>query len=149
MTVVPDFDTIAKAHGHVCPGIALGYKIALEAAAWAGNETKITVLSYTQRCPLDALRYIFDLNSHPDRLTIENTNTGSYVLEKPDGSRLFIDEVPDTKLTSDELHRLKVRAAAKTATPEESDRLQEIRLEMVKIMLATPNEQLFTVREER
>lgn len=149
MTEIPDFDTIAKAHGHVCPGIALGYKIAVLAAAWAGTETEITVLSHTQRCPLDALRYIFDLKSHPDRLIIENTNTGSYILTKPDGSKLFIDEVPDTKLTSDELHQLKVKETARTATPDESDRLQEIRLEMVKIMLATPNEQLFTVREER
>ena len=149
MTVVPDFDTIAKAHGHVCPGIALGYKIALEAAAWAGNETKITVLSYTQRCPLDALRYIFDLNSHPDRLTIENTNTGSYVLEKPDGSKLFIDELPGTKLTSDELHLLKGKEAAHTASPKELARLKVIREELVQVMLNTPNDKLFTVRESK
>lgn len=82
MVDIPDFDSVAKAHGHICPGIALGYKMAVIAAEWAGSETHITVLSHTTRCPLDALRYTFDLKNHPERLVIENTNTGSYVLEK-------------------------------------------------------------------
>lgn len=146
MVDIPDFDSVAKAHGHICPGIALGYKMAVIAAEWAGSENHITVLSHTTRCPLDALRYTFDLKNHPERLVIENTNTGSYVLEKTDGSKLFIDELPNTKLTSSELHLLKGKEAANTATPEEKDRLTVIRQEMVRIMQETPNEKLFTVR---
>lgn len=147
MADIPDFDAVAKAHGHICPGIALGYKMAVVAAKWSGSETQISVLSNTTRCPLDALRYTFDLKNHPERLIIENTNTGRYVLEKPDGSKLFIDELPGTKLTSDELHLLKGKEAAHTASPKELARLKVIREELVQVMLNTPNEKLFTVRE--
>jgi len=147
MTDIPDFETIAKAHGHTCPGIALGYKIAVVAAKWSGSETNISVVSHTTRCPLDALKQTFDLKKHPERLLVDDTNTVKFILEKPDGSKLFIDEVPGTKLTSKELHTLKEKIAAKTATPEDIARCDAIQDEFLHIMLNTPDEKLFTVRE--
>ncbi len=148
MTDIPDFDMIAKAHGHTCPGIALGYKIAVVAAKWSGTETNISVLSHSTRCPLDALKQTFNLRTHPERLIVEDTNTVSFVLEKPDGSKLLIDEIPGTKLTSDELHTLKGKISAKTATEEEIKRHTEIQNELLQVMLNTPDEKLFTIREE-
>jgi formylmethanofuran dehydrogenase subunit E len=148
MTEIPDFTKIAKAHGHTCPGIALGYKIAVVAAKWSGTETNIKVLSHSTRCPLDALKQTFDLRTHPERLIVEDTNTVSFVLEKPDGSKLFIDEIPGTKVTSDELHMLKGKISAKTATEDEIKRYTEIQNELLQVMLDTPDEKLFTVREE-
>jgi len=139
---------IAKAHGHTCPGIALGYKIAVVAAKWSGTETNISVLSHSTRCPLDALKQTFDLRTHPERLIVEDTNTVSFVLEKPDGSKLFIDEIPGTKVTSDELHTLKGKISAKSATEEEIKRHTEIQNELLQVMLNTPDEKLFTIREE-
>lgn len=147
MTEIPNFDKIAKAHGHTCPGIALGYKIAVVAAKWSGNETNISILSHSTRCPLDALKQTFDVRAHPERLTVEDTNIVSFVLEKPDGSKLFIDEIPGTKITSTELHMLKGKLSAKTATPEETARYTEIQNELLQVMLNMPDEQLFTVRE--
>ncbi|HKM41189.1 MAG TPA: formylmethanofuran dehydrogenase subunit E family protein [Methanocorpusculum sp.] len=147
MTDIPDFDTIAKAHGHTCPGIALGYKIAVAAAEWSGTDTNISVVSHTTRCPLDAIKQTFDLKKHPERLIVDDTNTVSFVLEKLDGSRLFIDEVPDTKLTSKEQHMLREKIAANTATPEDIARHNAIQREFLQIMLNTPNEKLFTIRE--
>jgi len=147
MTDIPDFDTIAKAHGHTCPGIALGYKIAVAAAEWSGTDTNISVVSHTTRCPLDAIKQTFDLKKHPERLIVDDTNTVSFVLEKLDGSRLFIDEVPDTKLTSKEQHMLREKITANTATPEDIARYNAIQREFLQIMLNTPNEKLFTIRE--
>jgi len=147
MTDMPNFETIAKAHGHTCPGIALGYKIAVAAAKWSGSDTNISVVSHTTRCPLDAIKQTFDLKKHPERLIVDDTNTVSFVLEKIDGSKLFIDEVPNTKLTSKELHMLKEKIAANTATPEDIARHTAIQNEFLHIMLNTPNEKLFTIRE--
>ena len=147
MTYIPNFETIAKAHGHTCPGIALGYKIAVAAAKWSGSDTNISVVSHTTRCPLDAIKQTFDLKKHPERLIVDDTNTVSFVLEKIDGSKLFIDEVPNTKLTSKELHMLKEKIAANTATPEDIARHNAIQREFLQIMLNTPNEKLFTIRE--
>ena len=53
MVQIPAFEIIAKAHGHTCPGIALGYKIAVVAATDAiqkeyllqlGNEVFIAIV---------------------------------------------------------------------------------------------------------
>lgn len=55
MVQIPAFETIAKAHGHTCPGIALGYKIAVVVATWAGDEDDVRIVAHTTRlsagCP--------------------------------------------------------------------------------------------------
>ena len=147
MTQIPSFETVAKAHGHTCPGIALGYKIAVVAAEWAGDIDDIRILSHTTRCPLDAVRVAFDTKNHPERLTVEDTNTVSLVFTKPDGSRLCIDELPGTHLTTDELTEIKKKVENHTATPEDIARMNRIKDDLFRIMKEIPNEKLFSVRE--
>ncbi|MDR3102118.1 MAG: formylmethanofuran dehydrogenase subunit E family protein [Methanocalculaceae archaeon] len=148
MVQIPSFETIAQSHGHTCPGIVLGYKIAVTAARWVGDCDDVRITAHTTRCPLDALQVTFDVKNHPERMTVEDTGTVSFVITKPDGSRLFIDELPGTHLTSDELTELKKKAAANTATPADLKCMNEIKDELFKVMQAIPNEKLFVVREE-
>lgn len=148
MTEIPSFEKVVSAHGHTCPGIAVGYKIAVEAAKWSGNETNIRVYSTTTRCPLDALRTTFDLKAHPERLTIDDKNELHFILTKPDGSRMFIDEIPGTKIKSAEGDAITEKIKKGTASPDEIIRLDEIRDELLQQTLATPNDKLFVFRYE-
>lgn len=148
MVQIPAFETIAKAHGHTCPGIALGYKIAVVAAKWAEGTDDVRIVSHTTRCPLDALKVTFDVKNHPERMVVVDTNTVSFVITKPSGRKLFIDELPGTHLTSSELTELKKKVAAKTATPADLKRMNEIKDELFTVMQAIPDEKLFTIREE-
>lgn len=147
MTHIPSFETVAQAHGHTCPGIALGYKIAVVAAEWAGDVDDIHILSHTTRCPLDAIKVTFDIRHHPERLTVEDTNTVSLVFTKPDGQRLCIDELPGTHLTTDELTVIKKKVENHTATPDDIARMNRIKQELFQVMDAIPNEKLFSVRK--
>lgn len=147
MVQIPAFETIAQAHGHTCPGIALGYKIAVVAARWAGDEDDIRIVSHTTRCPLDALKVTFDVRNHPERMTVEDTGTVSFVITRPDGRRLFIDELPGTHLTTDELTALKKKIEAGTATPADLTRIDVIKDELFRVMQKIPDHQLFTVHE--
>lgn len=149
MTKIPEFETIAKAHGHTCPGISLGYKIAIAAATWAGDEDDIKILAHTTRCPLDAIKITFDTKNHPERLLIDDTNTVKFVMTKPNGDKLYIDELPGTKITSDELKALKKKAEAGNASDADLARINEIKEEHYQIMKALPSEKLFTVREDK
>lgn len=148
MVQIPAFDTVAKAHGHTCPGIALGYKIAVVAARWAGDADDVRIVAHTTRCPLDALKVTFDVKNHPERMDVVDTNTVSFVITRPDGHRLFIDELPGTHLSSEELTGIKKKVEEGTATPADLRRMQEIKDELFAIMQAIPNEKLFAVREE-
>ena len=148
MVQIPAFETIAKAHGHTCPGIALGYKIAVVAATWAGDEDDVRIVAHTTRCPLDALKVTFDVKNHPERMVVADTNTVSFVITKPNGHKLFIDELPGTHLTSEELTQLKKKVEAGTATPEDLRRMNAIKDELFHVMQAIPDEKLFTIREE-
>ncbi|MDR0980383.1 MAG: formylmethanofuran dehydrogenase subunit E family protein [Methanocalculaceae archaeon] len=147
MVQIPAFETVAQAHGHTCPGIALGYKIAVVAAAWAG-EKEVRIVAHTTRCPLDALKVTFDVKNHPERMDVADTNTVSFVITKPNGRKLFIDELPGTHLTSDELTRIKKKIEIGTATPGDLRRMSEIKNELFHVMQAIPDEKLFSVREE-
>ena len=145
MTQIPTFEEIAEAHGHRCPGIAIGYKMAKAAAEWAGDEP-VRVYSTTTRCPLDALRHTFRLTD--ETLTIEDKGELHFVLEKADGSKLFIDEVPGSKIKNVEGNALREKVRAGTASAEETKRFNEIQEELLEQAFNTADEKLFTVRTE-
>ena len=145
MTQIPTFEEIAEAHGHRCPGIAIGYKMAKAAAEWAGDEP-VRVYSTTTRCPLDALRHTFRLTD--ETLTIEDKGELHFVLEKADGSKLFIDEVPGSKIKNEEGDKLRKKVREGTASKEETARFNEIQEELLQQAFNTPDEKLFTVRTE-
>ena len=142
MTQIPTFEEIANAHGHRCPGIAIGYKMAKAAAEWAGDES-ICVYSTTNRCPLDALRHTFHLTD--ETLTIEDKGELHFVLEKADGSKLFIDEVPGSKIKNEEGDKLRKKVRGGTASKEETARFNEIQEELLQQAFNTPDEKLFTI----
>ena len=142
MTQIPTFEEIANAHGHRCPGIAIGYKMAKAAAEWAGNEP-VRVYSTTTRCPLDALRHTFNLTD--ETLTIEDKGELHFILEKADGSKLFIDEVPGSKIKNEEGDKLRKKVREGTASKEETARFNEIQEELLQQAFNTPDEKLFTI----
>jgi formylmethanofuran dehydrogenase subunit E len=142
MTQIPTFEEIAEAHGHRCPGIAIGYKMAKAAAEWAGDEP-VRVYSTTTRCPLDAIRHTFRLTD--ETLTIEDKGELHFVLEKADGSKLFIDEVPGSKIKNDEGNKLRKKVREGTASKEETARFNEIQEELLQQAFNTPDEKLFTI----
>ena len=141
MTQIPTFEEIAEAHGHRCPGIAIGYKMAKAAAEWAGDEP-VRVYSTTTRCPLDALRHTFRLTD--ETLTIDDKGELHFVLEKADGSKLFIDEVPGSKIKNEEGDKLRKKVREGTASKEETARFNEIQEELLEQAFNTPDEKLFT-----
>ena len=145
MTQLPAFDEIANAHGHRCPGIAIGYKMAKAAVKWAGD-APVTVYATTTRCPLDALRHTFGLTD--ETLTIEDKGELHFILEKPNGEKLFIDEVPGSKIKNAEGDALREKVRAGTASAEETARFNEIQEELLEQAFSTPDEKLFTVRTE-
>lgn len=142
MTQIPTFEEIANAHGHRCPGIAIGYKMAKAAAEWAGDEP-VRVYSTTTRCPLDALRHTFRLTD--ETLTIEDKGELHFILEKADGSKLFIDEVPGSKIKNEEGDKLRKKVREGTASKEETARFNEIQEELLQQAFNTPDEKLFTI----
>ena len=146
MIPVPSFEEVAAVHGHICPGIAIGYKMSKAAAAWAGDEENISVYSTSTKCPLDALRTVFHLREHPERLIVEDKHELHFILTKPDGSKLYIDEVPGSKIFSSEADALKEKVHAGTATEEEIARFDVLQNELLKITFDTPDEKLFTLR---
>jgi len=146
MVIVPRFEEVAAAHGHICPGIAIGYKISKAAAVWAGDEDTISVYSTSTKCPLDALRMVFHLREHPERLVVEEKHEMHFILTKPDGSKLYIDEVPGSKIFNPEADLLKKKIHAGTATAEETARFDVLQKELLQKTFDTPDEKLFTLR---
>ena len=119
--------------------------MAKAAAEWAGDEP-VRVYSTTTRCPLDALRHTFRLTD--ETLTIEDKGELHFVLEKADGSKLFIDEVPGSKIKNAEGNALREKVRAGTASAEETKRFNEIQEELLEQAFNTADEKLFTVRTE-
>lgn len=119
--------------------------MAKAAAEWAGEE-KVRVYSTTNRCPLDALRHTFGLTD--ETVTVEDKGELHFILEKADGSKLFIDEVPGSKIKNEEGDKLREKVRAGEASEEETARFNEIQEELLEQAFNTPDEKLFTVKTE-
>ncbi|HET6488996.1 MAG TPA: formylmethanofuran dehydrogenase subunit E family protein [Syntrophales bacterium] len=57
-----DFAKCADFHGHVCPGLAIGYRAAKAAMAWLGErrapDEEVVVIAETDACGCDAIQVL-------------------------------------------------------------------------------------------
>ena len=72
------------------------------------------------------------------------------LITRGDGHTLFIDKLPGTHLSSEELNGIKKKLRLGRQHPRicAVRRIQEIKDELFKVIQAIPDEKLFAVREE-
>jgi len=149
----PDFKRCVDFHGHICPGLAMGYRAARAGMAWldehrAGDE-EIVAVTETDSCGADAVQVLTGCTFGKGNFLYDDqgkmaftffsrkTGKGVRVVRKP------ADPVP----AADDRHaRLMDRARSGEATPEELRAFRELHLEKARELLRLPLEELFTVQ---
>ena len=145
-----DFKRCAAFHGHVCPGLSIGYRAAVAALAWlrekrAADEELVAVVE-TDACSADAVQGITGCTFgkgnflHKDHgkmaLTLFSRQSG-------EGVRVLMRQgafEPDA-----EHFALLQKVAAGEAGDAERQRFQELHLQSSRDVLEMPTERLFTL----
>lgn len=141
-----------KFHGHLCPGIAFGYRAAIKALELLGLEEKSigethTVIAENDVCGLDAIQFVAGCTIGNDSLIIENEGKQafSFVHKKTGKGVRILLKAPLWK--SSEPLRLHKLVKTGLATPEEKEQFFSARTQRGRELLAMNDDELLWVSE--
>ena len=146
------FEDAAAFHGHVCGGLAIGYKAALYAAELLdlsfSPDEEVVCITETDSCAVDAIQTVLGCTAGKGNLIVHRWGKSAFSFYQRDSGRsLRLVLRPDAGEKSDELKVLRSRVFSGAASDEERRRYQTLRQQQVEDILRMPPEALFIVKE--
>ena len=146
-----NFDTAVQFHGHVCPGLSIGYRVAVLAAERFKDPSKdeeLVAIVENRSCAVDAIQAINGCTCGKGNLIFKDHGKHVYTyFKRGDNKALRISLKPDA-LPQDEKHiALFAKLRAGTASSEEEKEFRESHNAKSQRILEMPEEELFRVSE--
>lgn len=133
------WEQVIDFHGHTCPGIAIGYRVATLAQKELGirptSDSELLVKAETRSCALDAFQIINKATIGRRALMIEDSNRHIYWFHFT-GTQEILKITLSTAL-------LEQLAASQTEKHSPREK-QNKNLEMIQLILTTPEDQFCT-----
>ena len=147
-----DFKRCAEFHGHICPGLAIGYRSSKKALAWLNEnraeDEEIVAIVETNACGADAVQVLtgctfgkgnlFFKDHGKQVLTLLSRNSGDGVRVALKAGALELNE---------EHSQLMDKIREGSATDSEKARFQELHLKRSRDIMEGSEEALFDVRK--
>jgi len=147
-----NFKRCVDFHGHICPGLAIGYRAAQAGLRWleesrAGDEELIAVVE-TDACGADAIQVITGCTLGKGNLFHRDLGKQAFTLTgRKSGQGVRVALKPGVLELSDRHRQLMDRIRAGTALAEERREFQGLHLETSRDILEKPMEDLFTIQK--
>lgn len=146
-----DFDTAVKFHGHACPGLSIGYRVALVAANHFKDRSKdeeLVAVTENRSCAVDAIQAINGCTCGKGNLIFKDYGKHVYTYYKRSEKKALRISLRPDALPHDEKHAaLFAKVKAGTASPVEAKEFQTSHEAKIQKILEMPEEELFWVRE--
>ncbi|MBP2030538.1 formylmethanofuran dehydrogenase subunit E [Methanohalophilus levihalophilus] len=145
-----EIEDAVKFHGHMCPGLAIGFRVAKIAEENFGTRSKdeeLVAIVENKSCSVDAIQVINSCTFGKGNLVFRDYGKHVYTFfKRGDEKALRISRKQDVfeRGGGNDLFQ-KVRAG--TATPEEKAEFQREREEKIKMILEAPADELFKIEE--
>lgn len=146
------FDDVIKFHGHVCPGLALGYRVALVALrelnmTEASKDEEIVAIVENDSCAVDAIQVITGCTFGKGNLIFKDYGKQVYTFikrESGDAVRIVIDFtfVPETE----EEKLLWERFSQGDKSPEVLKSVSERKAKKIQAILNSPEDILLKIK---
>ncbi|MDY9925662.1 FmdE family protein [Methanosarcina sp.] len=146
-----NFDTAVKFHGHVCPGLSLGYRVAMLAAERfrdRSEDEELVAVVENRSCAVDAIQAINGCTCGKGNLIFKEHGKHVYTFfKRGDKKALRISLKPDV-LPQDGKHtELFAKLRAGTASPEETKEFRASHEAKSHRILEMSEEELFRISE--
>lgn len=139
-------------HGHLCPGLIYGYRVAKEAIQCLGldrsQDEEVVAISENDTCAVDALQVLLGTTPGKGNLIIKNYGKNAFTVFNRSDKRAFrFSRKADYKYqgeNQDEFRRLEAAVASGDATRE-----QQIRQKLLKSLdlISKPFDEVFHTKE--
>jgi len=149
---VSDWERVVEFHGHVCLGLAMGYRAALAAlrvleADPAADEELVAIVE-NDACGVDALQVLTGCTFGKGNLIFRDWGKPVYTIGRRDNGKAVRVVMKDTSWAVDEeFAALRRKVFGGEGTPEDRRRLQARQLEVAERILNAPEEDVCTVQE--
>lgn len=142
---------IARFHGHMCPGLAMGIRaaeVALREVGPHSSDEEVVTLTETDMCAVDAIQYLTGCTFGKGNLIHLDYGKNAYTfVRRSDGKAVRVSTRPGAFDRSPEHNELSARARSGSATEEEQARYEELRANRTEAILQAPEEELYAVEE--
>ena len=136
-------------HGHSCPGLAIGMRVAefaLNEFGHAADEEVVAVVE-TDMCAVDAVQFLMGCTFGKGNLVHLDYGKNAFSFyRRSDGKGLRIVVKPELFQTEDDLVALQKKAAKSELSAEEKERLETSRKGRIKKIMESDLKNLFEVK---
>jgi formylmethanofuran dehydrogenase subunit E len=148
-----DFQDCVRFHGHVCPGLAIGYAAAKAAALKLelapSEDEEVVAIVENDSCAVDAVQVLLGCTFGKGNLIFRDWGKQVFTFFDRKTGRAVRVSLTGSVPFRDERHELKKEIDSGEATNEDRNRWDQLRIMAVNaLILSDPNE-LFDVKEVR
>lgn len=142
-----DFEMAARFHGHICPGLAMGYRIARYAKLHypRSSDEELVCIAENSSCSVDAVQSLLGCTAGKGNLKfVDNGKQVFTFYARGSGSAMRIYFKGDLFTGMDALRE---KAASGALTNEEQLQMQNMRQSIIEAILSGRDEDLLSIRE--
>ena len=142
-----DFKKAAEFHGHVCPGLAMGYRVAryVKAHYPRSEDEELVCIAENKSCSVDAVQFLLGCTAGKGNLVLVDHGKQAFTFYSRDqGKALRIYFKGDVFAGMDAMRQ---KMAAGTLTAADKKEMEGMRSRIMEQILAGRDEDLLDVRE--
>jgi len=149
-----DFKRCVGFHGHICPGIAIGYRAAKAGLAWlregrATDEELVAVVE-TDACSVDAIQVLSGCTFGKGNFICKDYGKQAFTfMSRGSGEGVRLALKPDALEVSERHKTLLDKIREGRASEEERAEFRELHLQRAREVLTRPLERLFSIQRGR
>ncbi len=143
-------------HGHTCPGLALGYRVAEHALkalhAERSEDEDLVAIVENDACGIDAVQAIAGCSVGKGNLILKDLGKHAYTfINRKTGSAIRLVQRPEplTERLDPAAAALRTKVMSGKATPEEDKEFEERQAAIIQKILTVPFNELFIEKEAR
>lgn len=146
-----DIEGARRFHGHWCPGLAMGIRVAelaLQEIGQHAEDEEVVAIVEADNCAVDAIQYFTGCTFGKGNLIHRDYGKNAFTfVRRSDGKAVRIVARPDAWGPPDpEREALRKRVREGDASEADRERAKRLREERLEAILAAPARQLFDVR---
>ncbi|TFF96338.1 MAG: formylmethanofuran dehydrogenase [Promethearchaeota archaeon] len=149
-----ELQEVVKFHGHLCPGVVLGYRVAKLARNELGlkrsPDEELVAIVENDTCAVDAIQFINGATFGKGNLIFKDHGLHAYTfIKRNSGKKIRIELKSDVfKDASDKRHEIMKKINDKVPLSEEENAfLKDSRSEKINQILTKPDQELFDIKE--
>lgn len=142
-----DFKKAAEFHGHVCPGLAMGYRVAryVKAHYPRSEDEELVCIAENKSCSVDAVQFLLGCTAGKGNLIVIDNGKQAFTFYSRDrGKALRIYFKGDVFAGMDAMRQ---KMAAGNLTAADKKEMQSLRSRIMEQILKARDEDLLDVRE--